>query len=102
MDFANKYIGGGVLREGSVQEEIRFVICPELIVSLLFTEVLDPNEAVVITGEPVPNVSGLFYNGGGPSFWSIFTGCILVQQKRMQGMKCRMICPVVTTKYHTI
>ncbi|KAI0212169.1 Poly(ADP-ribose) glycohydrolase [Lamellibrachia satsuma] len=50
VDFANKYIGGGVLREGSVQEEIRFVICPELIVSLLFTEVLDPNEAVVITG----------------------------------------------------
>ena len=62
MDFANKYIGGGVLGEGSVQEEIRFVICPELIVSLLLTEVLDPNEAVVITGESVPNVSGLFYS----------------------------------------
>ncbi|KAI0212168.1 Poly(ADP-ribose) glycohydrolase [Lamellibrachia satsuma] len=50
VDFANKYIGGGVLGEGCVQEEIRFVICPELIVSLLFTEVLDRNEAVVITG----------------------------------------------------
>ncbi|KAI0212171.1 Poly(ADP-ribose) glycohydrolase [Lamellibrachia satsuma] len=50
VDFANKTIGGGVLGEGSVQEEIRFVICPELIVSLLFTEVLEDNEAVVITG----------------------------------------------------
>ena len=59
MDFANKTIGGGVLGEGSVQEEIRFVICPELIVSLLFTEVLEDNEAVVITGESVPNVSSL-------------------------------------------
>ena len=62
VDFANKYIGGGVLGEGCVQEEIRFVICPELIVSLLFTEVLDRNEAVVITGESVPNVSSLFYS----------------------------------------
>ncbi|KAK2178363.1 hypothetical protein NP493_546g02053 [Ridgeia piscesae] len=49
-DFANKYIGGGVLGEGCVQEEIRFVICPELLVSLLFTEVLEKNEAVIITG----------------------------------------------------
>ena len=39
VDFANKRIGGGVLGRGSVQEEIRFVICPELIVSRLLTEV---------------------------------------------------------------
>ena len=63
-----------MLGKSCVQEEIRFVICPELIVSRLFTDVLDHNEAVVITGEFVPNVSGLFYNG-----------CILVQQNRMQG-----------------
>ncbi|KAK2178357.1 hypothetical protein NP493_546g02036 [Ridgeia piscesae] len=50
VDFANMYIGGGVLGRGCVQEEIRFVICPELILSLLFTEVLTDNEAVVITG----------------------------------------------------
>ena len=61
VDFANKYIGGGVLGEGCVQEEIRFVICPELIVSILLTEVLDHNEAVVITGELVPGVSWLLY-----------------------------------------
>ena len=36
--------------QGLVQEEIRFMICPELIASMLFTEVLGPNEAMVITG----------------------------------------------------
>ena len=50
MDFANKYIGGGVLRYGCVQEEIRFLVCPELIVSRLFVEELDANEVLVITG----------------------------------------------------
>lgn len=50
LDFANKYLGGGVLNYGCVQEEIRFVICPELLVSLLFTERLDHNESVVIRG----------------------------------------------------
>ena len=33
VDFANAYVGGGVLAHGCVQEEIRFLICPELIVS---------------------------------------------------------------------
>ena len=50
VDFANKFIGGGVLRQGCVQEEIRFVVCPEMILSRLFTEELDNNEALVITG----------------------------------------------------
>ena len=50
VDFANRYIGGGVLGEGCVQEEIRFLICPELIVSRLFTEELDNNECLVMTG----------------------------------------------------
>ena len=36
--------------EGCVQEEIRFLICPELIVSRLFTEELDDNECLVISG----------------------------------------------------
>ncbi len=31
VDFANMYIGGGVLDDGRVQEELRFTICPELI-----------------------------------------------------------------------
>lgn len=50
VDFANKRVGGGVLRWGCVQEEIRFVICPELIVSRLFTESMEPLEAVQIVG----------------------------------------------------
>lgn len=39
---------------GCVQEEIRFVICPELMVSMLFTEVLRPNEALLIVGKSQP------------------------------------------------
>ena len=35
---------------GSVQEEIRFLMCPELIASLLFTEKLDDLECLVVTG----------------------------------------------------
>jgi poly(ADP-ribose) glycohydrolase len=50
VDFANKSIGGGVLGEGCVQEEIRFALCPEMIVSRLFTEELADNESLMITG----------------------------------------------------
>ena len=50
VDFANRYIGGGVLGWGCVQEEIRFLISPELIVSRLFCEELDANECIVVTG----------------------------------------------------
>lgn len=50
VDFANKYIGGGVLGRGRVQEEIRFTVCPELITSLLFMEVMEDNEAIILQG----------------------------------------------------
>eukprot|EP00002_Diphylleia_rotans_P037108 TRINITY_DN8264_c0_g1_i1.p1 TRINITY_DN8264_c0_g1~~TRINITY_DN8264_c0_g1_i1.p1 ORF type:complete len:584 (-),score=128.39 TRINITY_DN8264_c0_g1_i1:143-1894(-) len=50
VDFANKMIGGGVLGHGCVQEEIRFVINPELIVSRLFTTCMADNESVHILG----------------------------------------------------
>ncbi|XP_066456517.1 poly(ADP-ribose) glycohydrolase isoform X1 [Eleutherodactylus coqui] len=50
VDFANRYVGGGVTSSGLVQEEIRFIINPELIASRLFTEELDPNECLIITG----------------------------------------------------
>ncbi|CAB3223993.1 unnamed protein product [Arctia plantaginis] len=50
VDFANKFLGGGVLGHGCVQEEIRFVICPELLLSMLFTEELKANEALIIIG----------------------------------------------------
>lgn len=50
VDFANKFMGGGVLNYGCVQEEIRFIISPELLISRLFTECLDDNECMVIMG----------------------------------------------------
>lgn len=49
-DFANRVIGGGVLHHGCVQEEIRFVISPELMISRLFVEDLDDHEAIVMSG----------------------------------------------------
>ncbi|KAH8235571.1 hypothetical protein KR032_002670, partial [Drosophila birchii] len=59
VDFANKYLGGGVLGHGCVQEEIRFVICPELLVGKLFTECLRPYEALVMLGaERYSNYTG--------------------------------------------
>ncbi|XP_071051033.1 poly(ADP-ribose) glycohydrolase-like [Onthophagus taurus] len=67
VDFANKFVGGGVLGYGCVQEEIRYIICPELIVSRLFTEELGMTEALVITG--VERYSK--YSGYGDTFaWS--------------------------------
>ncbi|CAL8127204.1 unnamed protein product [Orchesella dallaii] len=50
VDFANKFIGGGVLGRGAVQEEILFVIYPELMLTRLFTEKLNYSESVIITG----------------------------------------------------
>ncbi|XP_029962694.1 poly(ADP-ribose) glycohydrolase [Salarias fasciatus] len=50
VDFANRMVGGGVTGHGLVQEEIRFIINPELIVSRLFTEALEHNECLIITG----------------------------------------------------
>lgn len=50
VDFANRFVGGGVTGHGLVQEEIRFLINPELIVSRLFTEALEYNECLIVTG----------------------------------------------------
>ncbi|XP_016429780.1 poly(ADP-ribose) glycohydrolase isoform X4 [Sinocyclocheilus rhinocerous] len=50
VDFANRFVGGGVTGSGLVQEEIRFLINPELIAARLFTEALDDNECLIITG----------------------------------------------------
>ena len=48
IDFANKYIGGGALTGGCVQEEILFAVEPEATVSMLFMEVMDENDAIGI------------------------------------------------------
>lgn len=38
------------VEQGAVQEEIRFMVCPELIISRLFTQQLEANEAMLIKG----------------------------------------------------
>ena len=53
VDFANRMIGGGVLDGGCVQEEIRFLVSPELFVSHLFTEHLLDHEAFLMTGTEI-------------------------------------------------
>ena len=59
LDFANRTIGGGVLRNGCVQEEIRLLICPELIISRVLLETLADNEALLASGfERVSRYSG--------------------------------------------
>jgi len=59
IDFANKFLGGGVLTRGCVQEEIRLTINPEALVGLLFVEVMDEHESVTIIGaERFANYTG--------------------------------------------
>ena len=48
VDFANKYIGGGTLMGGCVQEEILFATEPEAIVAMLFMEEMGSNDAIGI------------------------------------------------------
>ncbi|CAH8875747.1 unnamed protein product [Trichobilharzia szidati] len=50
VDFANCYLGGGILGSGCVQEEIMFALRPELLISCLFVECLDPDETLIIEG----------------------------------------------------
>ncbi|XP_063336297.1 poly(ADP-ribose) glycohydrolase [Pelmatolapia mariae] len=64
VDFANSLIGGGVLGSGLLQEEILFLINPELIVARLFTEKLEDNECLIITGSQQFSS----YSGFGDSF----------------------------------
>ncbi|XP_036385389.1 poly(ADP-ribose) glycohydrolase [Megalops cyprinoides] len=50
VDFACNLVGGGVLGSGLVQEEILFLMNPELIVARLFTEKLGDTECLKVTG----------------------------------------------------
>jgi len=49
-DFANMYLGGGVLVGGCVQEEIRFAICPELCAAMVICPYMLDHEAITIVG----------------------------------------------------
>jgi poly(ADP-ribose) glycohydrolase len=51
IDFANEYLGGGVLQMGCAQEEIIFITHPECIPAILLTkDKMQANETVGITG----------------------------------------------------
>ncbi|ESQ51769.1 hypothetical protein EUTSA_v10016528mg [Eutrema salsugineum] len=64
VDFADEYFGGLTLSYDTLQEEIRFVINPELIAGMIFLPRMDANEAIEIVG--VERFSR--YTGYGPSF----------------------------------
>eukprot|EP00741_Cyanophora_paradoxa_P021264 tig00021348_g20524.t1 len=63
VDFANMYIGGGVLSTGCVQEEIRFALSPECLVSMLVCPVMQDDEAILISGtERYSDYKGYAFN----------------------------------------
>ena len=50
-DFANEYIGGGVLHGGNVQEEIYFsVFCECLVACVIAPQPMQVNESIIILG----------------------------------------------------
>lgn len=50
VDFANEYLGGGVLNGGGTQEESMFISHPELLVTMYLVEKMLDFEAVEISG----------------------------------------------------
>lgn len=50
VDFANRMLGGGALGDGCVQEEIRFMINPELAAGMVFLPTMAANESIEIVG----------------------------------------------------
>ena len=68
-DFANMYIGGGVLSGGNVQEEIRFTVNLECLMSKFFAPTpMQNNEAIIILG------SQQFFNYQGYGSTFMFNG----------------------------
>ncbi|CAJ0572090.1 unnamed protein product, partial [Mesorhabditis spiculigera] len=55
LDFANRRIGGGVLEEGAVQEEVLMLCRPDTLVSMLICEKMYALEAIQIKGAPMIN-----------------------------------------------
>jgi len=61
-DFANAYLGGGVLRGGCVQEEIRFAVAPEHLAAMIVSPKMMVDEAIVMRGaERFSAVKGYAY-----------------------------------------
>ena len=49
-DFVNLLVDGGVIGRGSVEEQLRFLKCPELLLARLFSEKMTDNECIIVTG----------------------------------------------------
>jgi len=65
IDFANKYLGGGILSGGCVQEEIRFTVAPFCIIGHILCKIIAPNEAIAISGARIFSDSKLYGYGKG-------------------------------------
>jgi len=50
VDFANKFIGGGCMQFSTVQEEILFLVFPELFAARMINICMRPSEAIIIKG----------------------------------------------------
>ncbi len=49
-NFANKYLGGGCMHLGSVQEEILLLICPEILVARAFVKKMNHTQSISMSG----------------------------------------------------
>ncbi|XP_024155068.1 poly(ADP-ribose) glycohydrolase isoform X2 [Oryzias melastigma] len=87
VDFAAKVIGGGVLDSGLVQEEILFLLYPELIVSRLFTQELDDNECLIITGLRRFSI----YEGYSDSFQWVGPYDATQKRDKWRRLKCQIV-----------
>ncbi len=50
IDFANRFLGGGVLSGGNVQEEIRFAVAPEHLAAMIVSPMMRHDEAISMHG----------------------------------------------------
>ena len=58
-NFANKYLGGGCMNEGCVQEEILLLIYPEILVARAFVKKMDNIQSISMSGiEQFSNYTG--------------------------------------------
>lgn len=64
VNFANKFIGGGALTTGAVQEEIRYFVSPECLPSIMLFECFEDNEVGYLFGTEKINA----YKGYGSGF----------------------------------
>lgn len=83
VDFANRFIGGGALSYGCVQEEIMFANHPELYISHLLCEAMEPNEAIFLAGFKKYN------KNDGYSFSTKFAGTETVPYEYDENMRAK-------------